>query len=162
MNDPGVFKAEICVIKDSKMKTQINQIPWGIRSVSYWSTLVLALGIIYIGVRFILQPQVGATGFGIPFTNNSDAVYGKIKGIRDTFSGLVLLPLLWMRMRKATAWVFTVTIVVPTFDFLIILLYNGIHDVAHLLIHGCTAVIMIITSFLLFRGSGNKTKPKCQ
>ena len=134
------------------MKTQINQTSWGLKSVSYWSVLLLALGIIYIGIRFIFHPQVGAAGFGIPFASGHDAVYGRIKGIRDTFSGLVLLPLLWMRMRKATAWVFTVAIVVPAFDFLIILLYNGSGDIAHLLVHGITATVMAITSFLLFRG----------
>jgi len=135
------------------MKTQINQAPWGIRSVSYWIILLFALGIIFIGIRFILQPQVGANGFGIDFTNVNDAVYGKIKGIRDTFSGLVLLPLLWMRMRKAAAWVFTAGIVVPVYDFLTILSSNGLQDVGHLPIHGCTAFVMIITSFLLFRGT---------
>lgn len=132
------------------MKTQISENSWGIRSLSYWITLTLALGIIYIGVRFILQPQTGAHGFGIDFINVHDEVYGQIKGIRDVFSGLVLLPLLWFKMRKATAIVFTATIVVPAFDFLIILFYNGPNDISHLLIHGVTAVIMIVNSFLLF------------
>lgn len=134
------------------MKTQNHQQPWGIHSVSFWITLLLALGIIFVGARFIVQPQTAATAFGISFNHPDDAVYGKIKGIRDIFSGLVLLPLLWMRMRKATAWVFTVTIMVPAFDFLIILLYNGSQDIPHLLIHGGTAMIMVITSFLLFYG----------
>lgn len=56
-----------------------------------------------------------------------------------------------MRMRKAAAWVFTTTIVVPAGDFLIILFTNGVGDLEHLLIHGVTALIMIINSFLLFR-----------
>jgi hypothetical protein len=140
------------------METQIKQAHWGIRSVSYWITLILALGIIFIGARFILQPQVGATGYGIPFNDEPDAVYGKIKGIRDIFSGIVLLPLLVMRMQKATAWVFTTTIVVPAFDFLIILYTNGVGDVAHLLIHGITALVMIINSFLLFRKNKQSIK----
>jgi hypothetical protein len=133
------------------MKTQIYQPLWGIRSVSYWITLLLAFGIIYIGARFILQSEVGAHGFGLDILNAHDLVYGKIKGIRDIFSGLVLLPLLWLKMRRATAWVFTVTIIVPAFDFLIILFYNGPHDITHLLIHGGTAVVMIVNSFLLFK-----------
>lgn len=133
------------------MKTQISENHWGTRSTSYWITLALALGIIYIGLRFILQPQVGAHGYGIDILNTHDNVYGQIKGIRDIFSGLVLLPLLWLKMRKATAIVFTVTILVPAFDFLIILYYNGSQDIAHLLIHGLTATIMIVNSFLLFR-----------
>ncbi|MEO6685318.1 MAG: DUF4267 domain-containing protein [Dyadobacter sp.] len=140
------------------MKTKIDQNPWGTKSVSFWSVLILAFGIIYIGIRFIIHPQVGALGYGIPFEHNSDAVYGKIKGIRDVFSGVVLLPLLWMRMRKAVAWVFTVTIVVPAFDFLIILLHNGTGDISHLLIHGITAAIMAITSTLLFYGISEPIK----
>lgn len=134
------------------MKTQISEKPWGARSISYWITLTLALGIIYIGVRFIFLPLTGAHGYGIEIINTHDAVYGQIKGIRDIFSGLALLPLLWFRMRRATAMVFTVTIIVPVFDFLIILFYNGPQDVSHLLIHGLTAAVMIVNSFLLFRG----------
>lgn len=134
------------------MKTQIDQHSWGLKSVSYWSVLLLASGIIFIGVRFIIYPKIGALGYGIPFENIHDEAYGRIKGIRDTFSGLVLLPLLWMRMRKAVAWVFTATIIVPVGDFLAVLSYNGSSDVTHLLIHGITATIMVITSVLLFYG----------
>ena len=140
------------------MKTQIGQNSWGIKSVSFWSVLILAVGIIFIGVRFIIQPDVGALGYGIPFENANDSVYGKIKGIRDIFSGIVLLPLLWMRMRKAVAWVFTIATVVPAFDFLIILSYKGSSDIVHLMIHGITAVVMAITSVLLFYGISEPQK----
>lgn len=133
------------------MNTQINPSPWGTRHVSFWLTLSLAFGIIFIGIRFIAAPHTGAAGFGIGFTSTNDAVYGQIKGIRDIFSGLVLLPLLWLRMKKATALVFTTAIIVPITDFTFILLHNGLGDITHLLIHGGTAVVMIITSFLLFR-----------
>lgn len=140
------------------MKTQIGRNSWGIKSVSFWSVLILASGIIYIGIRFIAYPEVGALGYGIPFKNADDIVYGRIKGIRDIFSGIVLLPLLWMRMRKAVAWVFSVTIVVPAFDFLIILFYKGSTDISHLLIHGMTAAVMVITSLLLFYGISEPNK----
>lgn len=134
------------------MKTQIEHSSWGLRSVSFWSVLILASGIIYIGIRFIIHPEVGALGYGIPFENMHDAAYGKIKGIRDIFSGMVLLPFLWLKMRKVVAFVFTATIIVPVFDFLVILSYNGSGDISHLLIHGITALVMIITSVLLFYG----------
>ena len=140
------------------MKTRIDQHSWGTKSVSFWSVLILALGIIYIGIRFIIQPEVGALGYGIAFEHANDAVYGKIKGIRDTFSGIVLLPLLWMRMRKAVAWVFTIATVVPAFDLLIILSYKGSSDIVHLMIHGITAVVMTITSVLLFYGISEPQK----
>jgi hypothetical protein len=145
------------------MYTQINQGPdssafarpysssWGTSSLSWWITLLLALGIIFVGVRFIIVPEAGADGFGISFVNPRDDVYGKIKGIRDIFSGLVLLPLLWMRMRTATAWVFTAGIIVPVTDGLNILATNGIQDIPHLLVHWGTALVMAATAVLLFR-----------
>ena len=124
---------------------------WGIRSVSFWMTLLIALGIIFIGARFIISPNAGATGFGIPFTSNNDLPFGRIKGIRDIFSGVVLLPLLMLRMRRATAWVFTSAMIVQATDFLIVLSTNGSSDISHLLIHGLTVAYMAITSFLLFK-----------
>lgn len=133
------------------METQIKEQPqWGLHSTSYWITLLLASGIIFIGIRFILQPQVGAIGYGIAFRDAGDAIYGQVKGIRDVFSGIVLLPLLIMRMRKATALVFSAATFVPLGDFLLIAATNGSADLEHLLIHGITALVMIINCFLLF------------
>jgi len=133
------------------MTTQNHAKEWGLRSVSYWVTLFLALGIIFVGVRFIVAPSVGAEGFGIGIIDAHDLAYGRIKGIRDIFSGVVLLPLLWMRMRTATAWVFTTTIIVPVTDGVIVLINNGAGDVPHLLIHWGTAAFMMVTSYRLFR-----------
>ena len=112
---------------------------------------LIAAGIIFVGVRFIVYPAAGATGFGIPFSCGADLAYGRIKGIRDIFSGLVMLPFLVQRLRRPAAWVFTCAIIVPLTDFLIVLTTNGPADMAHLLVHGLTAVYMVITSFLLFK-----------
>jgi hypothetical protein len=140
------------------LETSLKQhTPWGIKSASYWITLLVALAIIFIGARFMLQPMVAAVGYGIPFNDAHDAAYGRIKGIRDIFSGLVLLPLLLFKMRKAAAWVFTTAILVPAVDFLIIAFTNGSGDLEHLLVHGLTAVLMIVNSYLLFNTCG-KTK----
>ncbi|GAA4918933.1 DUF4267 domain-containing protein [Mucilaginibacter defluvii] len=136
------------------METQIKQTVWGTRSVSFWITLILASGIIFIGLRFIMLPHVGAVGYGVSFNNVSDAAYGQIKGIRDIFTGISLLPLLIMRMRKAVASVFTAAVIVPVADFFIVLSNNGAADTEHLLIHGITALAMIVNSILLFQ-----TKP---
>jgi len=124
---------------------------WGARSVSFWMTMLIALGIIFIGVRFLADPAAGANGFGIPFSSSKDIPFGRIKGIRDIFSGLALLPLLFSGMRRATAWVFTAAIIIPATDCLTVLVTNGPSDIQHLLIHGLTAVYMMIASFLLFR-----------
>ena len=133
------------------METQVKLQTWGIRSVSYWITLIIALGIIFVGARFILLPGLAATDYGISLSDNRDIPFGYMKGIRDIFSGIVLLPFLIMHMRKAAAWVFTMAIVVPATDFLIVASTNGTGDLPHLLIHGITALVMIFNSFLLFR-----------
>ncbi len=45
---------------------------WGTRSVSFWLILLPVLGIIFIGARFIISPQTGATGYGIPLSNQGN------------------------------------------------------------------------------------------
>ncbi|WPU92854.1 DUF4267 domain-containing protein [Mucilaginibacter sabulilitoris] len=140
------------------METQIKEANWGLRSVFYWITWLIALGFIFIGIRFILQPQVGAFGYGIPFHNGHDITYGLTKGIRDIYSCLVLLPFLFMRMKRAAAWVFTLAIVISATDCLIILHTNGSRDIGHLLIHGLTALMMIINSIMLFRINASVNK----
>ena len=101
--------------------------------------------------------MVGAEGYGIPITSEKDLPFGMIKGIRDIFSGLVLLPFLFLSMRKSAAMALTAAIIVPTTDFMIVLHTNGSGDIAHLLIHGLTVVYMIITSVLLFKGNDVET-----
>jgi len=133
------------------VKTTNEITTWGTRSVSFWMAMLIALGIIFVGARFIVNPSRAAIDFGIPISSANDIAFGRIKGIRDIFPGLALLPLLYLKMCRATAWVFTAAIVIPTVDCLVILATNGPSDVPHLLIHGLTAVYMAITSFLLFR-----------
>ncbi|MET4083920.1 putative membrane protein [Pedobacter sp. UYP30] len=130
------------------MKTKNEMADWGLRSASYLMTLFIAVGIIFIGVRFILVPRAGAVGFGIPLSSIADLAFGRIKGIRDIFSGLALLLLLFFKMRKATAYVFTAAIIVPATDCLLVYLNHG--PALSQLVHGITAFYMVITSFLLF------------
>lgn len=133
------------------MKTTNEINPWGTRSASFWMTMLIALGIIFIGIKFILGPIDSATGYGIPFSSQADVPFGRVKGIRDIFSGLALLPLLFQRMRRATAWVFTAATIIPATDCLIVLSTNGPGDIPHILMHGLTAVYMAITCVLLFK-----------
>lgn len=132
------------------MKTTHETQQWDIRSASFWMVLPIALGIIFIGAAFIISPSSNAAGYGIPMINPGDLPYGRIKGIRDLFSGIVLLLPLVFKMRKAAAWVFTASIIIPVTDCLIILETNGPSDLQHLLLHGLTALYMMVTSFLLF------------
>jgi len=131
------------------MKTEHALPPWDWRSVSYWLILPIALGILVIGLRFVLAPQLSMADFGIRSLTDSGLAYGRIKGIRDIFSGLALLALWLTRMKKATAYVFTAAIIIPVTDCLLIYQQNGV-DWPRLLVHGGTAIYMAITSFILF------------
>lgn len=133
------------------MQPQHNTPVWGPRSLSFWLVLFVALGIIFVGIRFILDPIPASRDFGILLPEGRALFYGKIKGIRDIFSGLLFLPLLWMRMRKATAWVFTTAVIIPCTDCLIVIAANGGGDWQHWLIHGGTAFYMALTGILLLK-----------
>ncbi|GAB3892045.1 hypothetical protein GCM10028803_04470 [Larkinella knui] len=138
------------------MKTQPIQY-WGPRSVSYWLTALAAVGIIFLGLRFIVAPAAGAEGFGIPLAPTREAMaYGWIKGIRDLFSGVVVLLFLIPRKLQATTFAFGAAIIIPLSDCLTILAVNGTQDVTHWLIHGGTAGYMMITTFFLVRAEPKK------
>ncbi|SEK51578.1 protein of unknown function [Chitinophaga rupis] len=135
------------------MKTQqINF--WGPRSASYWLTALVAVGIILLGLRFMLVPNAGADGFGIPLQDTKEAIaYGWIKGIRDIYAGIVVLIFLLLRQPRATAFAFGSAIIIPISDCLTVLAVNGARDVTHLLIHGITALYMIVTTIFLFKAA---------
>jgi hypothetical protein len=117
--------------------------PWGFRSPSFWLVVLTSLGIIFIGARFIVDPAAGAHGFGIDLGPLS---YGRIKGIRDVFSGVGLLVLASMRLRRAAGWVYAAAIMIPVTDGLVVMQANGLRDIAHLSIHWGTALGMIFIS----------------
>jgi hypothetical protein len=140
------------------MKTQQVNF-WGPRSASYWLTAIIAVGIIILGIRFMLAPIAGAEGFGIPLIHTKEAMaYGRIKGIRDIFSGILVLTFLILRQPRATAFAFGAAVIIPVSDCLTVLAVNGAQDVTHLLIHGLTSVYMIITTILLFKAKPQKIK----
>jgi len=131
------------------MKTQIIH-SWGPYSVSYWLTFLVAIGIIFIGVRFLVSPLIATEGYGIPLKNNLSTGYAYAKGIRDIYSGIILLVFLGLRKAHTIAILFSIASIIPAADFCIILTSNGVNDITHLLIHGCTTVYMVIVSGMLF------------
>lgn len=132
------------------MKTQSIK-SWGMNSVSYWLTFLDAVGIIFIGIRFLAAPYIAADGYGIPLDHHLSSGYAYAKGILDIYSGIILLVFLMLRKARVTAILFSIATIIPATDFCIILSANGTGDIVHLLIHGCTTIYMIIVSFMLFK-----------
>jgi len=65
-------------------------------SLLFWCTFVIPVAIIGIGINFILNPVGASTAYGIPMHDPATFPFMWIKGIRDIFSGLVVLTFLWV------------------------------------------------------------------
>ncbi len=100
------------------------------------SLLVLsAAGIIFIGIRFIVAPEIGEAGFGIAVPNNGDFAFHYIKGVRDIFMGAILLLLTFSVSNRLLGWATLLGALVPVGDLLIVLsrtAYTFAHTIPHL------------------------------
>ena len=71
-----------------------------------------------------------------------------VKGIRDIFAGLVILPFLWKGDRRITAILLAISIFIPFCDGLVILRHLGFSPPIY--IHWGTALYMTVISYFLF------------
>ena len=119
-------------------------------SLLFWCTFVIPVAIIGIGINFILNPVGASTGYGIPIHDPAAFPFMWVKGIRDIFSGLVVLTFLWRGDRRTTAILFALAIFIPIGDGLVILSHLGFAPPIY--IHWGTALyMMIVAAFLLKR-----------
>jgi len=96
--------------------------------ISYIISLLLSLGMIFLGVRFFIAPEAATDGYGIHFNAQGDYSFHYIKGIRDVFSGLVICVLVLMKERRALGVTLLAGTMIPVTDMLIVLSksYNGV------------------------------------
>jgi hypothetical protein len=118
-------------------------------SLLFWCTLLIPAAIIGIGINFILNPVGASTAFGIPIHDPAAFPFMWVKGIRDIFSGLVVLTFLWKGDRRNTAILFAIAIFIPVGDGLVILRHLGFAPPIY--IHWGTALYMAIVATFLFR-----------
>jgi hypothetical protein len=115
--------------------------------VAYALAVVLNLFIVFIGVRFLLQPYPSAAAYGVPATQ--DRAYLEIKGVRDTTFGVAGLAILFLAGAHAEAWFILAVTLAPLGDTLIVLRHGGTKAVAFG-IHFATAIVMLVIAGLLF------------
>ena len=115
----------------------------------FWFTLVIPVAIIALGIDFILDPVGASTRFGIPIQDPAAFPFMWTKGIRDIFSGVVVLAFLLRGDRRTTATLFAIAVLIPICDGLIILTRLGFAPPIY--IHWGTALYMIIVATFLFR-----------
>jgi uncharacterized membrane protein len=137
------------------MKTELDGSILRKSSLLFWCTLVIPVAIIGLGINFILNPVGASTGFGIPIHDPAAFPFMWIKGIRDIFSGLVILAFLLRGDLRTTATLFAIAIFIPFCDGLVILKHLGFAPPIY--IHWGTALYMTIVAAFLFRDSSPRT-----
>lgn len=123
-----------------------------IGSLSGMLVILVALGIIFIGVREFLYPAIGALGFGVPLLDPRDGDLLAVKAVRDVVSGFLALTFLGLGNRKSLTYAFGVLTLIPIFDGLVVLRHAGWGFTPVLFIHWGTAALMLATVELLRRG----------
>jgi len=125
--------------------------PLNERSILFWFALLIALGIIFIGVRFLLQPMAAASAFGVPARGTPTFAYLWAKGTRDIVSGLLLLAFLRVHAgRRLVAVFLAVAALIPLGDFMNVAINTGTRHAGALVTHGSTFVAMVILAALMF------------
>jgi hypothetical protein len=132
------------------MKTDVDSSILRMNSPLFWFTVVIPVAIIGLGINFILDPVGASTRFGIPIHDPAAFPFMWTKGIRDIFSGVVVLAFLLRGDRRTTATLFAISIFVPVCDGLVVLKHIGFAP--PIFIHWGTALyMMVVAAFLLRR-----------
>ncbi len=121
-------------------------------SVLFWIAVLLAAGIVFIGIRFIVAPRTAAAAFGAPVASTEPSTYLWSKGTRDIVSGLLVAALLWLKVSVTVLAVFLlVASLIPIGDLLNVYAHVRMKNVPALIIHGGTALFMCILALLLLQ-----------
>lgn len=105
------------------------------RRISIAIAFLTGVGLIFIGARFLIAPELAELGFGIHFKEEGDHSFHVIKGIRDIFSGLLICIFSFDKKTKALGITLLVGTIIPVVDMFIVLdkNYNGIvHAIPHI------------------------------
>lgn len=107
-----------------------------------------ALGIMGIGVAYLLKSEKNAAGFGLPVAPAPEARgWWQVKGIRDVATGLLGIVFIFAA-REQLALLILLLAVIPLGDMCIVLTNGGSRKAAFA-IHGATAAALVIAAGLL-------------
>lgn len=119
--------------------------------ISYAIAFLTGLGMIFLGLRFFISPEVATAGFGIHFHANGDYSFHHIKGIRDIFSGIIICAFVILNERRPLGLALLAGTIIQINDLLIVLSksYNGVlqampHIIA-IIICSIFGVILLVT-----------------
>ena len=113
-------------------------------TIGYSLAGLIAVGIIFIGARFVVAPRIAAVGYGVP----AAGAYLSVKGVRDVASGLFLVILMAAGETRLLGWVILAATIIPLADTAIVLRNGGSKSIAWG-VHAATAAVMLVASALL-------------
>lgn len=111
---------------------------------------LLGLGIIVIGVRFLVAPRAAAAGYGVAIEEEirGAGAYPSAKGVRDIVSGLVVFLLIATAGHRVLGGWMLVMALIPIGDAVVVLRSGGSKATAYG-VHVATAVVMAVIGILL-------------
>lgn len=108
------------------------------------------LGIFVIGVLYLVTPRRIAAGFGLPSLPGRDATsWLRVKGIRDSATGVAAFALLLTAPPGTIAWVLVAFSLIPAGDAFVVLRSGGPRAIA-LGVHASTAAFMLLGAAALW------------
>ncbi|MFJ8162521.1 DUF4267 domain-containing protein [Streptomyces sp. NPDC096136] len=117
---------------------------------------VLTLFVLYLGLSFILAPEMSTPGVGLPTWPDGDGGGLLVmKGIREFSMGLVIAVLLVTGHRRALGLVLLMEAVAPFGDVINVLAHHG-SVAAAFGIHGLTSAVIAICGLLFLRETSSR------
>jgi hypothetical protein len=126
------------------------------QKISITIAFLTGLGMIFIGTRFLLSPEIAEAGYGIHFNANGDYSFHYIKGIRDIFTGLLICMLILTNQTKALGLTLALGTIIPTVDMVIVLSKDYTSLVQAIPHISAIIVCAVIGTVLLINKTSNK------
>ena len=114
-----------------------------------WLAAIASAVILLLGLRAFLDPVSASAGFGLPMHTEAETTFVRIYGARNVFLGVVALRLLWLRMTRPVALLFTLATLLPLLDAWVIVCRVGVSG--ELVRHAVILLVLVVTSTLLRR-----------
>ena len=132
------------------MTQQAEHLP--VRDAGTWLVLAPGIGLVFIGVVFVLRPDWGAAIFGVPAPPGSEPYLIAI-GLRDIAFGFYILALALFSSRQAVGLVLALTVLIPLGDILIVAHQRGLSAPGHLMLHAASGIYMTAAALWMLRGA---------
>ena len=112
--------------------------------------VLVAVGIIVIGVMYLSDPRAATRSFGLPLpeVGANIAWWLRLKGVRDIVSGLLVLALMVWGGPRMVGIALLIEAIIPAGDMSLILAAKGSTKRAFGM-HGLTAALMILAAIPL-------------